>query len=167
MNNIVKNTKSKLRIKGIYAVLIVCAFLGSMLIMLGADNKDQTEHNGGGLQSLDPDEYAKRVEEQVEELCNRIDGVSGTYAVVALKGGYRALYASDEQMNSGNRKNQVVLIGSGGDENGLLVGYENPEISGIGIVCSGGEDYNIKKDIISVVSAAFGLPSNKIFVTGG
>ena len=166
MNGIMKNTKIRLRGKGVYMVLIMCAFLGIMLMMLGGDNGDAAEQTESGLQALDPDAYAQRVEEQVEELCNRIDGVSGTYAVVALEGGYRALYASDEQQNSENRKNQVVLIGSGADENGLLIGYKNPEISGIGIVCSGGEDYNIKKNIISVVSAAFGLPSNKIFVTG-
>ena len=161
-----KNTKSGIKIRGAAIVLIMCVFLGILLMLGGKGNDDDGEKEKTELQMLDPNEYANRVEEQVEELCNRIDGVSGTYAVVALKGGYRALYASDEQQGTGNRKNQTVLIGSGASENGLLIGYENPEISGIGIVCSGGEDYNIKKNIISIVSSAFGLPSNKIFVTG-
>lgn len=166
MKSITKSTNFKLHPKGAVLLLILCAFLGVMLMLFGGNDSNSDVKSEEGLQTLDPNAYAVRVEEQVEELCNRIDGVSGTYAVVALKGGYRALYASDEQQGSSNRKNQTVVIDNGSEEQGLLIGYENPEISGIGIVCSGGNDYNIRKDIISIVSSAFDLPSNKIFVTG-
>ena len=161
-----KNTNSKQKSKLLIVLLALCGFLGICLVLFGEQKGAGSTAGKEGLQEMDPDDYAKRVEEQVEELCNRIDGVSGTYAVVALKGGFKALYASDLQQGSSNKKNQTVVIGSGSDEQGLLIGYENPEISGIGIVCSGGDDYNIRKDIISMVSSAFGLPSNKIFVAG-
>ena len=36
----------------------------------------------------------------------------------------------------------------------------------MGIVCSGGDDYNVRKNVISVVSSAFNVSSNKIFVSG-
>jgi hypothetical protein len=160
-----KNTNISFKRKRVIPLLILCAFLGVILMLLGGrDGGDSKAEDG--LEALDPNVYAEQVEKQVEELCNRIDGVSGTYAVVALKGGYRAIYASDVQSGSTSKKNQTVLIGSGSDEQGLLIGYENPEISGVGIVCSGGDDYNIRKDIIAMVSSAFGLPSNKIFVAG-
>lgn len=166
MDNSIKNTNSKQKSKLLILLLVLCGFLGICLVLFGGQKGSDSTVGKEGLQEMDPDDYAKRVEEQVEELCNRIDGVSGTYAVVALKGGFKALYASDLQQGSSNKKNQTVVIGSGSDEQGLLIGYENPEISGIGIVCSGGDDYNIRKDIISMVSSAFGLPSNKIFVAG-
>jgi len=164
MKKELKNINILQKRKWALPLIALCAFLGVMLMLFGG-GEEKTETDGG-LESLDPDIYAERVEKQVEELCNRIDGVSGTYAVVALKGGYRALYACDVQSGSSNKKNQTVLVGSGSREQGLLIGYENPEISGIGIVCSGGDDYNIRKDIITMVSSAFGLPSNKIFVAG-
>ena len=86
--------------------------------------------------------------------------------MVTLKGGYRAIYATDSQSGSSSSKNATVIIGSGSSEKALLIGYENPEIAGIGIVCSGGDDYNVRKNVISVVSSAFNVSSNKIFVSG-
>lgn len=162
MNNVMKNIiYSK---KGGLALMVALAVLGLMLALFsGGDGKSGGKDE---LEALDPAEYARTVEERVEELCNRIDGVRSSYAVVTLKGGYKAIYASDLQSGSSNSKNQTVIIGSGSAEKGLLIGYENPEISGIGIVCSGGDDYNIRKSIISVVSSAFDVPSNKIFVAG-
>ena len=140
--------------------------LGGILLMLMSGGTSEGEDKGFDIDKLDPSEYAKSVEERVEELCNRIDGVSFTYAVVTLKGGYKAIYASDLQSGNTNLKNQTVIIGSGSSEQGLLVGYENPEIAGIGVVCSGGDDINVKKNIIAVLSSAFDVSSNKIFVAG-
>ena len=144
------------------------AIIGVLLLVLGkctASDLDD-KNSGDGLAELDPSKYEELVEEKVEALCNKIDGVSSTYAVVTLKGGYRAIYATDSQSGSSNLKNQTVLIGSGSSEKALLIGYENPEISGIGIVCSGGNDPVLRQNIISVISSAFNISTNKIFVAG-
>ena len=160
-----KNTNSFLKNKKVLFLFVALAAVG-VIFMCTVGNDGGAENNSVSIEDLDPSVYAAEVEERVEALCNRIDGVSSTYAVVTLKGGYRAIYASDSQAGSSNSKNQTVIIGSGSGEKGLLVGYENPEIAGIGIVCAGGDDYNVKKNIISVISSAFNIPSNKIFVAG-
>ena len=164
MNNVLDNT-IKTKDKKKIAFFALLAIVG-IVIMLFANKSGGEKIQEGELADLDPTQYAQNIEERVEALCNKIDGVSSTYAVVTLKGGYKAIYASDSQNGTSNSKNQTVIIGSGSQEKGLLIGYQNPEISGIGIVCSGGDDYNIRKNIISVVSSAFDISSNKIFVAG-
>ena len=164
MENVSKKTIFPKSSRGAVLIFAFLALVGIVIIMLSGGNG--TEKDEVSFEDLDPASYAKQVEERVEALCNKIDGVSGTYAVVTLKGGYRAIYASDSQASGGSSKSQIVLIGSGAGEKGLLIGYENPEISGIGIVCSGGDDYNIRKNIIAVVSSAFNISTNKIFVSG-
>lgn len=149
--------------------LILAAFLGIfgvILIILSNCTAKSGKETQNSLENLDPAEYARTVEKRVEELCNKIDGVGSAYAVVSLEGGYRAVYASDVQSGSSNSKKQTVILGSGADEKALLVGYENPRIAGIGIVCSGGDEPRKRADIISVISSAFDVSSNKIFVTG-
>ena len=146
--------------------LIALGMLGVILLCLSKCSTDNGESRADELTDLDPAAYAEEVEEKVESLCNKIDGVGSTYAVVTLKGGYRAIYATDSQAGSSNSKNQTVVIGSGSSEKALLIGYENPEIAGIGIVCSGGNDPVKRANIISVVSSAFNISTNKIFVTG-
>ncbi len=160
-----KNTITQYKSKKGMLLLVLIALVGVILLIWGGGSTKK-EEKAAGYQSLDPSEYAKQIEEKVEELCNRVDGAGSAYAVVTLKGGYKAIYASDSQSGSSSSKNSTVIIGSGSGEGGLLVGYENPEISGIGIVCSGGNDYNVRKNIISVVSSAFDISSNKIFVSG-
>ena len=146
---------------------VLLALLGILLMLLSRCGEDkagaQTQNEPS---ALDPALYAEQIEEKVEALCNKIDGVSSAHAVVTLKGGYRAIYATDAQYGSSVNKSETVLIGSGSSEKALLIGYENPEIAGIGIVCSGGDDAYVRAEIISMISAAFDLGSNKIFVSG-
>lgn len=148
-------------------LFIIAALLGILLILLSkCSSGEEKASEADILSSLDPARYSKELEERIESLCNKMDGVSYSYAVVTLKGGYTAIYAEDMQSGSSNSKNETVILGSGKSEKALLIGYENPEISGIGIVCSGGDDPYIRSQIISVIASAFGVSTNKIFVAG-
>ena len=148
--------------------IIIFASIALVGVLLVSMSSKKTKQNADevNFESLDPAKYASEVEERVEELCNRVDGAGSAYAVVTLKGGYKAIYASDRQTGSSVNKSDTVIIGSGSSQKALLIGYENPEIAGIGIVCSGGDNYNVRKNIIAVVSSAFNVSSNKIFVSG-
>lgn len=140
--------------------------LGILLLLIASGTDKKETQAKTGIESLDPDAYSEMLEERIEELCNRIDGVSGTYAVVTLKGGYKAIYAFDSQSSNSASKNQMVVVGSGSDEQAIIEGYTYPEIAGIGIVCHGGDSYVIKNKIVSLVSSTFNLSANKIFVVG-
>ena len=165
MKNKLKNTiLSLFKSKKIFLLLLI-ALAGALIIAFASGNEKE-ETVKGSIEELDPAQYAETIEERVEELCNRVDGVSGAYAVVTLKGGYQAIYAVDSQSGSSSAKNQTVVIGSGSNEQAILEGYRYPEIAGIGIVCHGGDSYEVKNKIISLVSSAFDLSANKIFVVG-
>lgn len=162
-----KNTIIPISQKKKLTWLALLALLGIVLMLFSKCGEDKAgEQVASEPSALDPALYAEQIEEKVEALCNKIDGVSSAYAVVTLKGGYRAIYATDAQYGSSVNKSETVLIGSGSSEKALLIGYENPEIAGIGIVCSGGDDAYVRAEIISMISAAFDLGSNKIFVLG-
>ena len=115
----------------------------------------------------DPAEYAASVETQVVEICSRVKGAGAVEAVVTLTGGYRAVYATDSQSSSSGYKSSTVLTGSGSEEAAILIGYENPEIAGIGIVCEGAESAAVRAQILSLVSAAFDVSTNKIYIASG
>ena len=162
-----KNTINRIFGKRAVVMALLVAFIGVILVLASTCDADKDDDKSEiRVETLDPDAYAREIEEKVEELCNKIDGVSSTHAVVTLRGGYRAIYAADRQSGSSNSKDQIVVIGSGSNEKPLLIGYENPEIAGIGIVCSGGDDARKREEVISVVSSAFDIPTNKIFVVG-
>ena len=162
-----KNTIIPISQKKKLTWLALLALLGIVLMLFSKCGEDKAgEQVASEPSALDPALYAEQIEEKLEALCNKIDGVSSAHAVVTLKGGYRAIYATDAQYVSSVNKSETVLIGSGSSEKALLIGYENPEIAGIGIVCSGGDDAYVRAEIISMISAAFDLGANKIFVSG-
>ena len=154
-----------LKSKKIY-LLVLLALVGAVIIILGKNESSTTEDVKSGIEELDPSQYSQMLEERIEDLCNRVDGVSGAHAVVTLKGGYQAIYAIDSQSGNTSSKNQTVIIGSGAGEQAILQGYSYPEIAGIGIVCQGGDSYDVKNKIVSLVSSAFNISANKIFVVG-
>ena len=166
MSNASKNTILRIFKSKKIVILIICALVGVLIISFARAKDDENMGVADSIEELDPSQYAEMLEGRVEELCNRIDGVSGAYAVVTLKGGYQAIYAVDSQSGSSATKNQTVVIGSGSDEQAILQGYSYPEIAGIGIVCKGGDSYDTKNKIVSLVSSAFNISSNKIFVVG-
>ena len=150
-------------------LLLIGAALGVLLLLFGSIRSEKQENEGEETPSLsasalDPDAYAEQVERQVEELCGRVRGAGSVEAVVTLKGGYRAVYATDSQSSTSGYKNNMVLVGSGSSEGAVLICYENPELSGIGIVCAGGDDPTVRQSIISLVSATFNIGSNKVYV---
>ena len=142
--------------------VIVLAIL--LLVASFMSNKNATEPVET---TLDPDLYSKKVEAEVVHLCEQVAGSGNVSAVVSLGGGYRSVYEKDSQNTSSGYKNSTVLIGNGSSEGAVLVCYENPEISGIGIVLNCKPSDMLKNNVISLVSAAFNVKKNKIYVAFG
>lgn len=165
-----EKTKKHVLTDGKWLLWIIAGVVGLALILMGGagDGGDKAEPSGANdLTDLDPEAYARSVEEQIVALCQGVRNAGQVRAVVTLKGGYRAVYATDSQSSGGGYRNSTVLVGSGAEEQGILICYLNPEIAGVGIVCSGGDREEVRAEIISLVSAGFDLGSNKIFVASG
>lgn len=153
-------------------LLAAGAILGVVLLVYGSlgekdAERSEAENPIAVENALDPESYAEEVERRVEAICTRVEGAGTVHAVVTLKGGYRAVYAIDSRSSSGGFQNSTVLIGSGSSEEAVLICYENPEISGIGIVCGGGDDPKVREAILSLVAAAFDVKTNKIYIAAG
>ena len=101
------------------------------------------------------------LENRIVSICESVEGVEKVSAIVTLSGGFEAVYAT-EVTASGE---DYVILGSGSNASGLLLLQKTPEIVGIGIVCSGAESIAVRTELISLVSASFHLPTNRIYVT--
>jgi stage III sporulation protein AG len=148
-------------------ILGACGALGICLLLFGSGGSGTEKSESDPVYELreyDAQKYAEELEGRVRELCSRVRGVGEVSVLVSLKGGYRTVYAFDTQSSSSGYKSEIVLSGGGSDKNAIVCAYENPEIAGIGVVCDGGDDAYVRQQIISLVSAALDVSSNKIFV---
>ena len=150
-------------------LLALGALLGVLLLLFGSRAIDKTEQTEtvSEERERDPEAYARELEDRIVALCSDVKGAGKVRATVTLAGGYRAVYATDAKTSSSGYQSSTVLIGSGSSEDAILICYENPEIAGIGIVCEGGDDAEVRARIVSLVSATFSIGTNKIFVVSG
>ena len=161
MSENIKKDKSKW--KKLILLLGVCG-VGAALLLLGGESSEKQSESALATVELDAEAYSRALEERICGICQGVRGAGQVTVMVSLKGGYRTVYAFDAQSTSSGYKSEIVMSGSGSGKQAVVTAYENPEIAGIGIVCTGADDPEVRRQIISLVSAALAVPTNKIFV---
>lgn len=147
------------------AVGVVLLWLGGRLTEDPADASDPpTTDAEAGI--ADMESYRQTLEARVCYVCTKVEGAGTVTAVVTLETGYEYVYATDNKPTASGGYSEYVLIGRGDDEQPVYLTRRVPVISGIGIVCDGGNDPTVRQEIVGLLSAAFGVGSHKIYVTG-
>lgn len=149
-------------------IIIVLLALGLLLLLLpsaaaktnaSADNEERLV------------KYINTLEDKMELLCSKIRGVSSVNVTVYLDSGFETVYAYNEQSkatsNGINSEKKYVTIGSGNDESMVCIVEKMPSICGIAIVCKGGGNPVIANQLINLISSAYNVPKNKIYVAEG
>ena len=149
-------------------VIIALIVLGLLLLVLPINPT-----SAGTYQSEDErlNKYINDTEDKIETLCSKIQGVSNVNVTVYLDSGFETVYAYNEQnkatSNGINSEKKYVTIGSGNDESMVCIVEKMPNICGIAIVCSGGGNPVIANQLINLISSAYNVPKNKIYVAEG
>ena len=147
-------------------LIVLGAAVGVALILWGGAREDETPAQEATLYSPADDElvlYQGYLEERVKAICESVEGVSNVTAIVTLRGGFSSVYATEYP----NGNEEYVILGSGSNATALFLSRSAPEIAGIGIVCRGGSGSAVQKELTALISAAFHLPSNRIYITEG
>ena len=156
-----KNKKNSL-------IIIVLLALGLLLLLLPsvAAKTNASSDNEERLVK-----YIDTLENKMESLCSKIRGVSNVNVTVYLDSGFETVYAYNEQSkatsNGINSEKKYVTIGSGNDESMVCIVEKMPSICGIAIVCKGGGNPVIANQLINLISSAYNVPKNKIYVAEG
>lgn len=145
-------------------LLLGCGVLGILLIVFGSGGKKAEQSNVEKPYSTAEDEliiYQDYLEERIKTLCESVSGVRNVTVVVTLSGSFESVYATE--WPDGNE--EYVILGSGSSASPIYLSRSAPEIAGIGIVCSGGANDNVRRELISLLSATFHISSNRIYIT--
>lgn len=148
-------------------VIVILVAIGLLLLIV-------PEKSSQSVSKSDFDrvyEYELQVETKIKELCSKINGISEVNVSVYLDSGFETVYAYNEEnkatSNGVNSEKKYVTIGSGDNEAMVCLYERMPNICGIAIVCKGGSNPIAANEIINLISSAFGVPKNKIYITEG
>ncbi len=156
---------------GKLAIAVVGVLLGVLLMFIGnrvgknhADPLPTAPETSAVTRSAE--EYRADLEARMESICAQVAGVGAVDVVVTLEGGYEYVYATDKRVTAGGETQSYITVGSGDGKSLVYITERAPAITGIGVVCTGGMDAGVRREVTSLLSAAFGVGSNKIYVTG-
>ena len=134
---------------------------------LGDEGKTQPDKSDM-QNTVSYDTYVQDTELRLKEILEKIEGVGKAEVMVTVSGTEEYIYAQEEKVKDNEKdhssENQYVLIGSGSRKEALLKKVVNPQISGVVIICEGGDSNIVKEKVYNSVSAAFDISSNQIYV---
>ena len=139
-------------------LLPALAVAGILLLLLGGgQGSGQPAAQEDGVRT---EEYRAALTEELEALCGRVRGAGKVHLVLTLAGGEEAVYAADRDADG-----RIDYVLSGGE--GLLLYRKAPAVLGVGVVCEGGGDDAVCRELTALLSATLGIGSNRIYISCG
>ena len=142
--------------------IIIALIFGIILISVGTmssskDNNTEDKNNN----ELN---YSEVLEERIEGFLKSVKGIKDVRVFVTIDGGTEFEYA--QKGNSDGFASDYLIVDTKDGEEAAVVRQIYPQIRGIGVSCTNGDNGSVKNEITSLLSAALGISANKIEVTG-
>lgn len=153
-------------------LIFIIGIISILLIFLSTffekDNEQSQETFSSFAISENTDDYKNKIEKELCEMLGNISGVGEVKVMVTISGTTEYEYAQelvkDNNEKSESYKNQYVLIDNNGKKEALIKKINKPTISGVAVVCNGGDDFKVKERIVRAVSTVLGISSNSVCV---
>ena len=147
-------------------LIIGGALLGIILLLFGSGTlksapSDETPDTNTTAAEDAMRQYQTELETRIKKLCESVNGVGEVTVVVMLETGFEDVYATEEN----NGDTEYVIVGSGSSANALFLTRAAPTVAGVGVVCSGGNNPTVQKELSSLLCATLRLPSNRVYIT--
>ena len=149
---------------------LVCILLSSWL----PDKEDKAvssegKQEKGAVSAEEADAYTASLEERLENMLMKIDGVGNCSVMITVSGSVSYSYAKDSQQHVDAESQEIsrehVILDEDAGDAALIEYAENPEVTGIIVACEGGDHNVVREQVYDAVGAVLDVPSNRICVT--
>lgn len=161
--------------------IVFLGIAGILLILfsdLSSCEKKETQKADAEFQSVQGD-YGQHLESQLSSIISSISGVGEARVMVTLSGSGEYVYVNQEKksvdtsndLDSKRSSESVetsaspVIISAGGGEQALIRSEKMPSVKGVVVVCEGGGDPVVRQRVISAVTTALDISSQKVCIT--
>ena len=161
--NLLKDSlKDRFKLTRRQIVYLAVAVLSVILIL--TLNSFESEGDDAIEEDILPEvssEYADELKLQLEEIISKIDGVGEVTVMLTIESSASYVYTTDTEKDDLETKTETVIIGN---KEALIERIDNPQVSGVLVVCAGGDKATIQEQVVKAVSTVLDIPSNKVYV---
>jgi stage III sporulation protein AG len=154
-------------------MVVLCGILlllisGGGLSVGGDEEEDKTSVSEEPLSKMETaDEsvqiYKEQIKKELSALLEQVEGVGHAEVMVTVKASNEKITLKDSTNKENSTEEETVLIeDSDRNSSPYVVQEKEPELEGVVVVCSGGDDAAVKREITDAVSALFQIESHKI-----
>lgn len=160
-------------------VLIIIGVSGILLIILSTVFNSGKKEPIYETENFSLDAYCSSLEENIKNIVKEISGDKKASVVITLEGSLEYSYAdiSEESISdefdgdssteqSESKKEYIIIKNSDGSEKAVLLNTKMPEVRGVAIVCTGGDNEIINLKITNAVTAALNITSKRVYICG-
>ena len=170
-----EGTENKKRIK-VVILLIVAAIC---LLTFGGDGKkteEKTTDTNNAACVLNPTEYADEIQKRLKSVLSEIKGAGNVEVMISFDTMNEKVLATNnksekmsdakdgENTSSTDSEENIMLYGSGSNEQPFVIKEKLPSPSGVLVLAAGAENEKVKMEIYESVKALYGLPAHRIKV---
>ena len=124
---------------------------------VAVSKEEKTEETG--------ENYRQTMEQQVVELLSKVEGVGKTEVMITLSAGKEKVTLKDNETAEGKSQEETVLVeDSERNSSPYVLQEKEPVPEGILVVCEGGGDPAVSREIISAIQVLFHVEAHKIKV---
>ncbi len=158
-------------------ILMIAGLLGILFIFLSSLLGSGEKKISLDGEKIDLEAYRTDLEKRLEEFVSCIEGAGEARVFLSFSDDGETCYLKEEESdyredsNTDGENKQISVSEKVFDvdgENGkaaLAVSYRTPAISGVSIICEGGDSPLVETRVTSAVATALGLSYSKIYVS--
>jgi len=166
MNDFTEKLK-ELTKKPIFLKAAVAAGILAIVLILLSDMSDgkkpKQEASDVSVDFAYTDLYSENLNAELSELLASIEGVGKARVMITVSSTEEYVYAEELKRGTSQAEKSFVIIDNGSQEEALVKKINNPQISGVVIVCEGGDDPRVCEKIYKAVSTVLDIPTSKIY----
>lgn len=170
-----KNLINKVKIDKKTAMFLVAGLTAILIIFLSEINSSGSKEKEISINSDENTSvtYCEYLEDKIQEIVESIEGAGEAKVMITLSETTEYIYATndrDTRKNSENSEdstfeNDYVIIENNNNDAGLLIKTIEPKVRGVAVVCEGGHDSSVQRQIYSAVSAVLNISTSRISIT--
>lgn len=152
------------------AILAALGIFGVLLVIIGSSGGKKTVTQKNTAENSEDNAtlaYIESLENKIRTITRQITGSDNVSVIVTVSDGVQYVYVSDEKSDEGGTDREYITVRKENGAGTLILQKEiYPPVEGVSVACRGGDDPGLQAKLISVISTALGLPSNRICIVG-
>ncbi len=136
--------------------ILIAAVCVVLLLIMNTSNEDSSSIEKNTLSAGDT-EFKSSLEKDLENIISKIEGAGKVTVMLTVDSTYSYEYIKDYS----NDEIETVIVGN---KEALISKITNPTVSGVLVVCSGGDNVSVKEKIINAVATVLDIPLSRVYV---